>query len=90
MTTEPLLLAAHKAKMAKLLAKLAGHGWKRINSTHGPNLSKLLWYSVNATVLIVQEFPDGQGYEVYAPLDRSGSLRTETTLAAIDQLAKEA
>lgn len=84
--TDPKMTLSHKGRMAVLYAKLAEHNFRQINATHGPGLSKLLWYANGQHMLIIQEYANELGYEVYAPVDRSGSLRTETTLAAIDEL----
>lgn len=62
-------------------------GGRCIAQVDGPNQSLLDFYVLGGRVVIVQEFADHAGYEVYAAV--STTNKTADTIEALKKIAKE-
>lgn len=61
-------------RLSAITKTLAEVGARGLGIFDGPNGSELKFYAVNGTVIIVQVFADGDGYEVFSPLHNSNSI----------------
>jgi hypothetical protein len=63
-----------ETRLKGIHAELASLGARGLGVFDGPNGSELKLYAVNGSVVIVQVFADGDGYEVFAPITKSNSI----------------
>lgn len=59
-------------------------GAGKINECTGPNRSKLLFYATGGRTMIVQIFPDADGWEIYT--SPTTSLRIDDAFAAAEEM----
>lgn len=53
----------------------------------GPNQSRLTWYSLRGHLVILQDFADGEHWEIYTSLSAENKASLEEACAALSNLA---
>ena len=77
--------AAQTARMVALDKKLDSLHARLLTGGKAPDGGLQNWYTLNGQTVIVHEYPDNNGYEVYTPI--VDTIAVDATFAALDRIA---
>lgn len=74
----------HTTGTNKAIQAIADAGGRLLSDARGPENSKMYWYGMpSGRVLLLQEYPDGNGFEIYSPVSNTNKV-DDTINAAIN------